>query len=422
MLSRFRLYDEKVLPALSLGALVLVIVLSCFTRLHVGILAIAFAWIIGLLAGLSPNQIMAGFPSSLFLTLTGVSLLFTQAEVNGTLERLAHALTSLAHGRAIYFLLIFFVFSAALSTFGAGALSTAALAAPLAMGAASRAGISPFLMALIIGNGANAGNLSPVSPVGVVVIQTLDRLQLASLAWTLYRNHLFAHLLLAMLILVCFGGRSLFTASLTPSLDPQPWQRHNLITLLTLVLLLLGVLLFQLPVGLAAFAAVALLTLLRCAPEDQVLARVPWSIILLVSGMSLLIALLERTGGLDLFTSLMARFSTIDTSTAVVAFVAGIVSAYSSTSGVVLPAFLPMAPKLVAQLGGGDVTALLSSISLGSHLVDVSPLSTIGALCVASAGPEVDRNRLFRQLLLWGLSMSVIGAIASYFFFGKGWL
>jgi di/tricarboxylate transporter len=422
MLPRFRLYHELVLAALSLGALVLIIVLSCFTRLHVGILAIACAWIIGLLAGISPNQVMAGFPSSLFLTLTGITLLFTQAEVNGTLELLAHALTNLARGRALFFLLIFFFFSAALSTFGAGALSTAALAAPLAMGAASRARISPFLMTLIIGNGANAGNLSPVSPVGVIVTQTLDRLQLSSLGWTLYRNHLLAHLLLSALILLCFGGRALFTASLAPSAQPPSWQRHNFLTLITLLGLILGVLVFQLPVGLASFAAVALLTLLRCAPEDQVLARVPWSIILLVSGMSLLIALLERTGGLNLFTSLMARFSTIDSSTAVVAFVAGLVSAYSSTSGVVLPAFLPMAPKLVEQLGGGDVTALLSSINLGSHLVDVSPLSTIGALCIASAGPEVDRNRLFRQLLLWGLSMSVIGAIASYFFFGKGWL
>jgi di/tricarboxylate transporter len=174
-------------------------------------------------------------------------------------------------------------------------------------------------------------------------------------------------------------------------------------------------------VGLGAFAAATLLTVLRAAPEATVIAKMPWGILLMVSGMSLLIAMLERTGGLDLFSAAIARFSTPQSVTAVVAFVSGIVSAYSSTSGVVLPAFLPMASKLVTQLGGGDIIAILSSICLGSHLVDVSPLSTIGALCIAAAGAEVDRQLLFRQLLIWGLSMSVFGALASFLLFG-GWL
>ena len=150
-------------------------------------------------------------------------------------------------------------------------------------------------------------------------------------------------------------------------------------------------------------------------------AKMPWGIMIMVSGMSVLIAMLERTGGLELFSAAIARFSTAESITAVVAFVSGLVSAYSSTSGVVLPAFLPMAPKLVAQLGGGDVISIISSINLGSHLVDVSPLSTIGAMCIAAAGAEVDKQDLFRKLMIWGLSMSVVGAFASYLFFG-GWL
>ena len=186
-------------------------------------------------------------------------------------------------------------------------------------------------------------------------------------------------------------------------------------------LLLLGVLFLNVPVGLGAFAAATVLTVLRAAPESTVVAKMPWGVILMVSGMSVLVAMLERTGGLELFSAWIARFSTQHTITAVVAFVSGLVSAYSSTSGVVLPALLPMAPKLVAQLGGGDVVSIISSINLGSHLVDVSPLSTIGAMCVAAASADVDKQLLFRKLMIWGLSMSVVGAIASYLFFG-GWL
>ena len=59
-------------------------------------LAIALAWIVGVFIGGMPvNTMMGGFPSQLFLTLTGVTLLFTLAQCNGTLERLTrHAVAA----------------------------------------------------------------------------------------------------------------------------------------------------------------------------------------------------------------------------------------------------------------------------------------------------------------------------------------
>lgn len=58
----------------------------------------------------------------------------------------------------------------------------------------------------------------------------------------------------------------------------------------------------------------------------------------------------------------------------VMALVTGVLSAYSSSSGVVLPAFLPMIPGLIQKLGGGNALALADSVNVGAHLVDVSPL------------------------------------------------
>ena len=72
----------------------------------------------------------------------------------------------------------------------------------------------------------------------------------------------------------------------------------------------------------------------------------------------------------------------------------GSISTYSSTSGVVLPAFLPTVTSLVARVGGGDPLAVALSINVGSSLVDVSPLSTIGALCVAAVADPTARAAL----------------------------
>jgi hypothetical protein len=90
------------------------------------------------------------------------------------------------------------------------------------------------------------------------------------------------------------------------------------------------------------------------------------------------------------------------------------------TKRVVLPALLPTVPKLILQLGGGDPFAIACSVVVVGHLVDSSPLSTIGALCIASAPPDENRQTLFNQMLAWGLSMSVVGAVACYICFTGG--
>ena len=57
-------------------------------------------------------------------------------------------------------------------------------------------------------------------------------------------------------------------------------------------------------------------------------------------------------------------------------------------------------------------------MSIGSSLVDLSSLSTVGALYIAGAAPGVDARRLFNGLLVWGLSMSVVGAALCWVLFG----
>src|SRR5262249_905854 len=79
----------------------------------------------------------------------------------------------------------------------------------------------------------------------------------------------------------------------------------------------------------------------------------------------------------------------------------GLVSVYSSTTGVVVAAFLPLGPGLAARLPGCDTILLASAVVVGGNISDSSPLSTIGALCLAAA-PAEDRKALFARLLGWG--------------------
>jgi Na+/H+ antiporter NhaD/arsenite permease-like protein len=413
------------LALVSVLALAIAIIVSCVTTLNVGVLAIAMAWIIGVYLGKMPvNTVIAGFPTPLFLTLTGVTLLFTLAQTNGTLDKLAHHAVRSCRGNRGVVPIMFFLLAAALASMGPGNIATAALVAPMAMATATRFNIPLFLMAIMVGNGANSGSLSPFAPTGLIVNGLMARIGMPGHEVQTYLSNLIAHATVAFGGYFLFGGLKLFSgkadagaaaAAVGGSGEGAFASRHWL-TLAVIATLILSVIIFDVNVGFGAFVGAVVLVLSKAADDAEAIKRMPWKVIVMVCGVTVLIAILEKAEGIDLVVSWIAKLSTAKTVTGVVAFITGIISVYSSTSGVVLPAFLPMVPGLAHQLGVTNALGIANSMNVGGHLVDVSPLSTIGALCIAGS-PVDDSRALFNKLLVWGLSMSVVGALLCYLFF-----
>jgi di/tricarboxylate transporter len=309
-----------------------------------------------------------------------------------------------------------------ISTTGPGAILAVAVTVPLAMAVGARVGIAPLVVALVVANGANAGNMSPVSAVGVIANDAMAKAGLPGHQGKVWLAGFVSHLLVTLVAVAVLarlgrtGAPVADPADGPDAVDARFRWRHR-VTVLVTVLWIAGVVGVGLHVGLAAFAAVAVMFLLRLVDEAAAFRRVPLGIIVMVTGMSTLVAILEQTGGIELFSALLAKLSTARTVNGVMGFVTGLISTYSSTSAVVLPAFLPTAPGVAAQVGG-DPVAISLSITVGSALVDVSPLSTLGALCVAAVADPAAATRLFRQLLLWGLGMVLVGALLTQLFAG----
>jgi di/tricarboxylate transporter len=412
---------ESVTPAvLALLALMLAIGLSMTTHINVGLLAISLAWAIGVYAAdMKVEAVIAGFPGGLFLTLAGVTFLFAIAKANGTLDILARQAARAVMGNAGLLPIMFFLLTGVLSTVGPGSILSVALIAPIAMPAAAAAGVPNLLTAIMVGTGANAGNMSPVSSVGAMVGELMTGIGLPDQQWLLWSVNFSAHVLVATAAYFLFGGPRLLRAgAATHQVEVQKIARKHWITIVATLSWMVGVIVWRVNPGLAAFAVGTVLMLLRVAEERDVIPRIPLDVILMVTGVTMLIGVLEATGGMDLFTGMIARIATPATLNGVIALVTGAISTYSSTSGVVLPAFLPMVPGLVRQVGGGDPLAVALSINVGSALVDVSPLSTLGALCVATVVDRAEAQNLFRKLLFWGLSMILVGGILAGLFAG----
>ncbi len=410
------------LPVLSIVALASAILLSSFTPINVGVVSIAFAFVVGTsFGGLPVREVVSGFPANLFLVLVGVTLLFGQANVNGTLDQIARRSVKLARGNTGYIPLIFFGLAMVIASSGAGNIAATAVLAPIAMSVAGRAGISAFLMTVMVATGANCGALSPFSPTGIIANESLARIGITGVAWSTFFNNAMAEAFVGLAGYFLLGGTKLLgrgRVAVSSDSPGEPLTRGQKLTLVVIACWIGAVLFLQIHVGMGAFVAASVLTLTRAADEPKALKAIPWGTIIMVSGVTVLISIMEKTGGMDLFTSILARLSNPINITGVMAFVTGLISVYSSSSGVVLPAFLPTIPGLIEKLGGGDPLAIAASINVGAHLVDVSPLSTLGALCFSSAPATENRPALFNKLLLWGLSMSVVGALVCFFLFG----
>ena len=196
---------------ISVGALVLAVALSCTTAINVGVLALVLAMLVGVfLAGMTPGAVLEGFPTELLVTLIGVTLLFAIAECNGTLARLTARAVRLCRGHAGVLPIMFFVIGFALATIGAGATPASALLAPPAMAVAARAGIPPLLMAIMTGNGALAGTLSPFAPTGIVAHGVMERIGLGGVEWQTFAYNALAHALVGFGGFLALGGWKLW--------------------------------------------------------------------------------------------------------------------------------------------------------------------------------------------------------------------
>ena len=239
---------------ISVGALVLAVALSVLTTINVGILSLAMAWLVGVyLGGMSVNSVLSGFPVPLLVTLVGVTLLFSMADTNGTLSRLTGRAVRLCRGNAGLLPVMFFALGVVVSTIGPGGTPASALLAAPAMAVAGRVGIPALLMALMAGNGALAGTLSPFAPGGIIANDVMTRIGLGGLEWQTYGYNVLAHSIVGIGGFVLFGGLKLFrrregdAASVEP--DVEHFERRHWLTIAGISALIVAVVGFDAHVG-----------------------------------------------------------------------------------------------------------------------------------------------------------------------------
>jgi Na+/H+ antiporter NhaD/arsenite permease-like protein len=397
--------------------LVVLFVVGTVLPVNMGALAFVMAFVVGgLFVDMSAASILAGFPGDLFVTLVGITYLFAIAQNNGTIDWLVRQAVRSVRGRTVAIPWVMFFVTAALTSVGAVSPGAVAIIAPVALRFSHQYRIHPLLMGLMVIHGAQGGGFSPMSVYGGITNQVVQRAGLPGSDMHLFLASLCFNLVVAVVIFFVFGGRSLLGQR---AAQPEPADAGDIaggrqltyqqvLTLIGLVALGVGALVFELNVGLVAITIAVVLTILFPKDQARAVEQIHWSTVLLICGVVTYIAVVQKAGAVAYVGDSVSKAGVPLVGALLLCYVGGIVSAFASTVGV-LGAIVPLAVPLLL-LGQIDAVSVVAALAISSSIVDVSPFSTNGALVLASAH-GIDRASLYRQLLAYS---AVVVAFAPF--------
>jgi di/tricarboxylate transporter len=443
---------------ISILVLVVIFVIATTLPINMGALAFAAAFLVGIFAaGLSADDIFGVFPGNIFVVLVGVTFLFAIAQANGTVDWLVQLSVRGVRGHLAAIPWIMFAVAAVLTAIGAASPAAVAIIAPIALGFAAQYNISAFLMGLMVIHGAQAGGFSPISVYGVIVNGVVSDSGLPQGEITLFLSSLIFNLLIGIVMFVLFGGLALLRSgrvSTTEAGEQAAAQRQTstaddssedeaekaqegdrepddvadtslrritweqALTIAGLVALVVLTLVFNLDVGLVAITIAVVLGLFAWQRQSEAVNQIPWSVVLLICGVLTYIGVLEEIGTIDYAGNAVASVGWPLLAALLICFVGAIVSAFASSIAV-LGATIPLAVPFLLE-GSVGAIGMVAALAVASTVVDVSPFSTNGALVVANA-QNVDRDVLFRRLLIYGAVVVVVAPLLLWFAFVVLW-
>lgn len=423
--------------------IVLAIALSIFLgekfNVNTGLIALGFAYLIGcFVLGMSIEDLLATWPTKLFLVIFAVSLFFNFAVVNGTLNKLADLLLYKFRKFSLFLPLIMYFVTALVSGLGAGFFTSIAIMGAMAMALCKSSNMSRINASLAVSLGALSGANFMYSAHGVLFNSLFLQTPLKNQADMLTKDIFvvsFIYPIIVILFLIFFSRKQHSGEALEIN-KPDPFTHKQKLNLL-LIFLLMFIVLFvpalaktipslafiskRTDISLLAivFSIIAYFLKLTDQPK-KVLEKVPWDTIWLVCGVGMLIAVAVEAGTIDLLASLITKIPTFLVPVAV-CIIAGIMSIFSSTLGVVAPLMFPMISGIVASSGYSS-SLIAVAIIIGAQSTAVAPFSTGGSLILGSSGLEGEEQQKFYNDLLYkgtplGLIFSAIATVILMFIY-----
>ena len=407
------------LSIISLIVLVIVVAIGFIKKVNLGFLSIGVAFFLGTCGGMSAKDIAAGFSSSMFVTLVGVTFLFGMASNNGTLELFSKKIVALVGKNTVLIPILMFFLSAFISAIGPGHIAAGILMTTFAMYLAFEMDINPMATALYAKLGANAGCASVLSLTGVLAKNLSEPLGYSGFGLHLFLSTLLSGFLFTVVVYVLYKGYKVKADNPLKLSEIPKFNRDQWFTIIAIIVMVICCIGFKLDTGLFAFAAAAVLILLGAVDEKKAIKGIPWGTLVFICGVGVLINVIDTLGGITMISDFLTGFMNEHTATPILAATSGILSWVSSTTGVVMPTLFPIAADVCKTFGGGvNYVEIISAITATSFAAAISPLSTGGAIIMSSysAARETtneELNKMFKTLFLLSVANVLLNVLLS---------
>src|SRR6478752_2410242 len=405
-------------------ALVALFVIGTVLPINMGALAYVAAWLVGMYSlNLDEKEILAGVSGDLILTLIGVTYLFAIARNNGTVDLIVQAAVRGVGGRVALIPWVMFGVTAVLTAIGAVSPAACAIIGPIALGFASRYGISPLMMGMFVVHGAQAGGFSPISIYGVITNSVMRDNDLPNSEITIFLSSLVINTILAAILFVVLGGRELMSRRIEPEEEEEAAgagggtdvavdtgvRRDQVLTLIAFVGVALVSLVLDKNIGFVAITAAVILSILAPEQNKDTVKQIAWPTVLLVAGVSTYATILTTAGSPEFVGNWAAGLGTAVIGALILCYVGGVVSAFASSTAL-LPVIIPIALPLISD-GGINAGLFVAALAVSSTIVDVSPFSTNGALMLANRPDTIEEQVYYKQILTYSVIVVLAGPL-----------
>lgn len=395
---------------LALVVLVLAIVIGTKKKINIGIMGIIGACILSLIAKISIRDLVAGFNTTLFLRLLGIQLLVCAAQTNGTMDTLAKKLVYFGGKKSIK--LIPIIIYVLLVVIGMAGVDVIFLATPFVVALALQLGMSPIkvMFSLILSFQASA--MSPLATSGVNCFSVAEKSGVVVNGWSVAINCCISATLIFVIAYFVFGWYKEKNREIE-GMENAKFELKHILTLLGFVAYVILTLGFKLDIIVAPTLIVFVLFMINAADPKKTIGAIPWNVLIMIGGMSLMTGVVAKLGGVALLASLMSKISIPFIQAPLMVIIAGTMSFFASGNGVVIPTLVPVVSGMTASS-----TALVTAISAGAGTAGCSPFSTIGGHMMSCYDAmykptEEERTKTFNQLMLFVILCLAAHAVLS---------
>lgn len=409
------------LALLSLLFLVAVLVLGFWKKVNMGFLAMGMALIIARIGGIPDKTVISNFSTSLFISLVGPAFLFSMAVNNGTMDLLAKKMLRMVGKNTWCIPLLLSAMTFLLAAAGCGNIPTFSIILPLGIALAVELGIDVIAMGLIITMACNLGCMSPIANGGIIAAGLIAETPYAGqFSWSLFAECALVWLVLTLGFFFLYKLYKPGTEQLAMLDDVRPFDRNQKMTLLACLAVVVVVFAFGVNIGLAAPLADIILCIFGVASDKAAIKIMPWGTFILVCGVNMLMAVVKALGGIDLLVEGLTSIMSGSTVKPIIALASGVMSWFSSTTGVVMPALIPTITGILEQFPGAGYAPLITSITITSFLAAFSPASTGGAGIMAQYAiftkdkGDQDTNKLFVRLFLTSIVSVLVSVVFAF--------